>query len=325
MSREKQTEWYGRVMSMGTAEFAELREAVRARECSDMLGRNELSELASGLGREPVCPECGSKDAVKWGKSRSGEPRYLCKGCGSTFSLLTESVFASAKKHLREYALMLRLMSFNVPLDVVAGIVGVHHNTALLWRRKTFATVDEWQERAVLSGRVWIDEVYTFDCEMPSNHFGKNVRGHSKRKVCVCLAIDSRKSLVAFVAGHGIPTSEKIASALRGRIAPGSTIVHDGLHAHAKLIRELGVGEEIYKSTVKDEESLRAMALINSFSSWVKRYLGRFTGMRMACLQEYLNWFVYVFRVKEQDEKWPKDERIVRHLLLSKRKSTRRR
>jgi hypothetical protein len=44
------------------------------------------------------------------------------------------------------------------------------------------------------------------------------------------------------------------------------------------------------------------MLMINSFSSWAKRYLDRFTGMRTKYLQDYLNWFAYVFRVKEQDE-----------------------
>jgi hypothetical protein len=65
-------------------------------------------------------------------------------------------------------------MSFNVPLDVVASVIGIHHNTALLWRRKAFATVAEWQEGARLSGRVWIDEVYTFDYD---EHFRKMRRG----------------------------------------------------------------------------------------------------------------------------------------------------
>jgi transposase-like protein len=209
------------------------------------------------------------------------------------------------------------MMSFNVPLDVVASVVGVHHNTALLWRRKAFATVAEWQRKTRLSGRVWIDEIYTFDYGDPGDHFRKMRRGLSKRKVCVCIAIDCRESLVIFETGHGCPTSAELLRALKGHIEPGSTIVHDGLMAHRRLIEALGSADEVYKSTVKDEASLKAMLMINSFSSWAKRYLDRFTGMRTKYLQDYLNWFAYVFRVKEQDEKWPKTERLLRHLLLS--------
>lgn len=36
----------------------------------------------------------------------------------------------------------------------------------------------------------------------------------------------------------------------------------------------------------------------------------------MANLQSYLNWFVYLFRVKGVVGKWPKMGRILRHLVL---------
>ncbi|MBO5529003.1 MAG: hypothetical protein J6A47_06775 [Bacilli bacterium] len=66
------------------------------------------------------------------------------------------------------------------------------------------------------------------------------------------------------------------------------------------------------------------MQLISSFSSWVKRFLSRFTGTRTdEYLQGYLNWFAYLFRIKRQDEKYPKNERLPRHLLLTDAKLTR--
>ena len=36
----------------------------------------------------------------------------------------------------------------------------------------------------------------------------------------------------------------------------------------------------------------------------------------MTNLQSYLNWFVYLFRVKGAVEQWPKMDRILRHLIL---------
>ena len=59
------------------------------------------------------------------------------------------------------------------------------------------------------------------------------------------------------------------------------------------------------------------MALINNLCSWLKRYLFRFIGMDLDNLQSYLNWFVYLFRVKGNTDKWPKLERIMRHLVLN--------
>lgn len=214
---------------------------------------------------------------------------------------------------------MIRLMSYNVPLDLVAEQIGVHHNTALLMRRKLFETVNGWQQKVKLNGTVFIDEIYTFDSEIPKDHYGKNRKGLNKNKRCIFLAIDHYKNMVVFLVGSGMPTSRRISDALLPHLAKGviTKIVHDGLQAHHKAIKSAAVKDEIHKSIVKDEETLRAMVLVNSFCSWVKRYLSRFTGMDTSYLQDYLNWFVYLFRCKKQSEAWPRDERIIRHLLLS--------
>ena len=211
-------------------------------------------------------------------------------------------------------------MSFNVPLDLVAEQIFIHHNTSLLMRWKLFETVNNYQNKIKLKGTVYINEIYTFDSERPKNHFGLNQRGLNKDKCCVFLAIDQYKHMVIFFIGRGLPTSKKIKDALLPHLEDDAVtkIIHDGLHSHAKAIKKAaGVDDEIHRSNIKDEKELRAMLLINSFSSWVQRYLERFTGMNTEYLQDYLNWFVYIFRCKQQNEKWPRNERILRHVLLS--------
>ena len=56
--------------------------------------------------------------------------------------------------------------------------------------------------------------------------------------------------------------------------------------------------------------------MANDLGSWLKRCLWRFTGMDPANLQSYLNWFVYLFRVRQAEDIWPKTARVVRHLLV---------
>lgn len=80
---------------------------------------------------------------------------------------------------------------------------------------------------------------------------------------------------------------------------------------------ELSLGDESYKADVRDPAYLEAMALVHNLCSWVKRYLWRFTCMDPANLQPYLNLYVHLFRVKRDDERWPKTARVVRHLLTT--------
>ena len=123
------------------------------------------------------------------------------------------------------------------------------------------------------------------------------------------------KNTYAVICDHGKPSASRIFEVLKNHIVSGSTLVHDGERAHDKLIKELDLKEEFYKANTHDKEYLENMALINNMCSWLKRYIYRFIGMRMANLQSYLNWFVYLFRVKGAVEQWTKMDRI-RHLIL---------
>ena len=95
-----------------------------------------------------------------------------------------------------------------------------------------------------------------------------------------------------------------------------STLVHDADKSHEKLIKTLNLKEELNKSYLHDKQTQENMLMINSLCSWIKRFIYRYAGMKTKNLQRYLNWFVYLFRVKQANEKWPKNERILHHLLL---------
>jgi DNA-directed RNA polymerase subunit RPC12/RpoP len=82
MSREKKTRFHDLVSGMDGGSFDDLRGEVRARECREWLGEADLSEMAESLGRKPACPECGSLSCRPWGRSKSGERRYVCSDCG---------------------------------------------------------------------------------------------------------------------------------------------------------------------------------------------------------------------------------------------------
>ena len=121
--------------------------------------------------------------------------------------------------------------------------------------------------------------------------------------------------MVAIICGHGKPSSDCIYKTLHNHIRPNSIIVHDGEKAHNKLIRELNLKSEVYKANAKDSSYFEKIGLINNI--W------RFIGMYVENLQTYLNWFIYLQRCKRDNDKWPKSERILRHLILERTRYTR--
>ena len=121
--------------------------------------------------------------------------------------------------------------------------------------------------------------------------------------------------MVAIICGHGKPSSRRIYNSLKEHIVPGVTVIHDGDNSHNYLIQKLNLKSEVYIANNKDREYLRNMAMINNMCRWLKRYIWRFIGMEVKNLQSYLNWFVYLQRCKRDDEKWPKSNRILKHLV----------
>ena len=68
-------------------------------------------------------------------------------------------------------------MCHNASLRLIELTCGVSHPTAHLWRHKVFSTIDSWQEKVMLSGRVWIDEMYFNDTDLLHDLGRKPKRG----------------------------------------------------------------------------------------------------------------------------------------------------
>ena len=305
------------VFSLSDKDFELLQYAVATRKNREKYGVSNFEELAVKCNRVPTCPICGSDNAVSFGYSPEGLPRYRCSECGKHYTLLSNTIFHSTNKSFDTWALYLTLMTFNVPLEMAEEVCEMSHPTAMLWRQKVFATVDGYQEHLYLRDRVWIDETYVFDSTLLHDDNFKQKRGLSRNLICIVVAIDIHKNTYAVICGHGKPSATRIYKALKDHIVKGSTIVHDGEKAHNMLIEKLELVGEAYIADTKDKNYLENMALINNMCSWLKRYIYRFIGMRMDNLQSYLNWFVYLFRVKGAVDRWPKMERILRHLVLT--------
>ncbi len=71
------------------------------------------------------------------------------------------------------------------------------------------------------------------------------------------------------------------------------------------------------KADTRDPADLEHMAMVNTLCSWVRRYLRGYVGIDLKYLQSYLNWYAYLYRVKRDDEKWAKVERVLRHLFMA--------
>lgn len=312
------------VFGLDDTQYDLLCDCVNQRNDKELYGFSSYEEAALYYKRKPMCPRCESILYHKDGYTNAGYIRYRCLTCNCSYTLLSDSIFNSAKIPFHKLMNYIELMSFNVPLDLMCEVLDIASNTAELWRKKIFSTVNNYQEHLKLYDTIWIDETYIQDYTVLESNFDDNKpRGLSRTQICIVVAIDSYKNMVAIICGHGKPSSKRIYEALKDHIKEGSIVIHDGDNSHNYLIEKLNLNSIVYKANAKDENYLKNMALINNMCSWLKRYIWRFIGMEVDNLQSYLNWFIYFQRCKRDDETWPKTTRILRHLLLERTKYTR--
>lgn len=305
------------VSSLNAVDFDALCSAVEERRCRDLIGAGTFDEAIELWNPHPACPTCAFPDCARDGRTPAGHQRWRCPACGTAFSALSATVLEYGKKELPTWERFITCMCYNAPIDLAAEVCGISHRTAYEWRHRVFATIDGYQDRLVLSGRVWIDELYLADSDIVRSAEFTQKRGLSKNKICIAVAIDAFKNAVVETCGHGKPSSKRINDALLAHIAPGSVIIHDKERSHRALVKAAKCTDEAYKADIADPAYLEAMKLVNNLCSWLRRYLFRFPGMKKDNLQSYLNWFVYLFRVRRDEEKWPKTARVLRHLLIS--------
>lgn len=307
----------GMVSSLDADEFDALCSAVAERKCRNLIGVGNMDEAAEFWHPNPSCPSCGFPDALRDGKTPAGHQRWRCPTCGKAFSTLTGTVLEYLKKELPVWERFITCMCYNAPVDLIAETYEITHKTTFEWRHRALAMIDGYQDHLVLSGRVWIDELYLTDADIVRSADFVQKRGLSKSKICIAVTIDTFKNTVAIICGQGKPSSKRIKDALLSHIAPGSVIIHDKERSHPALVRAAKCADEAYKADVGDPAYLEAMKLANNLYSWLRRYLFRFPGMKKSNLQSYLNWFVYVFLVRRDEEKWPKTARVLCHLLIT--------
>ena len=144
----------GGVDALSDADFALLVDDVETRRCRELVGAGTYDEAARKWRPRPRCPSCSYEGCASDGSTPAGHRAWSCGRCGRKFNSLTGTVFENAKRALWRWVVFIRLMCFNVQLDACAELCGISHQTAWEWRHRVMATVDGYQDRIVLGGKV---------------------------------------------------------------------------------------------------------------------------------------------------------------------------
>ena len=203
---------------------------------------------AQGAGAPESCPRCGCPSFVRKGRNRDGSQRWLCRGCGSTFSAKTMSLLAYSKLAPEVWSDYVSDMLSGASLRACAELCGVSLKTSWFMRMRLcevmaratqpFRTGDavSWQVDGTYLSESLKGNRSRSALKMPRKAHGHggavHERGISSLKVCVVCGANDLGDSFCRLAGRGRPTDAGLAA-----LAGGAGALRARLHRRALGLR----------------------------------------------------------------------------------------
>ena len=237
------------------------------------------------------------------------------------FNPLTGTVFSDKKIPITEWiSYLLSLFEFHSIRSASrdnrnAGSTGKY------WLKKVFAVLEDCQKDVMLSGNVYVDEIFfSVVTRKIVEKNGKKLRGISRNKICVMVGIDNSGHIVINAEQTSKPSNKSTWAALGAHIKPNSHLIHDGEHSHSILVNRLNLTEEVHpvEETKGLEDKDNPLDPINNLHSFIKRFMKEHGGFNRSELQDWMNliWFI----LSEPDNRYDKVKVFIEKALLSPRK-----
>ena len=242
------------------------------------------------------CRYCNSKNIKKNGFTKNKVQKYYCNNCKRNFTATTGTIFENHKISITEWIEFL-LNIFNYGSTTLTSKVNKNSiNTSIFWLHKVFILLKHWQDSILLSGDVYIDEMfYKVIKEDIKTNEGKQLRGLSENQYCIGVGYDG-KNIIALVEGTGKPSSAKTKETFGKHIDYRSRLIHDDEKSHRELVKDLALEEERYNSFLlkKLDDKENPLRPINHQCDLIRQFLNTHSGFNREDLQDYLNLYCFM-------------------------------
>ena len=246
------------------------------------------------------CPYCGAEIFKRYGKTRIGVQRYKCLNadCSQTFLPTTGTIFDGHKISISEWIEYCLNLFRNVSVITDSWNNKNAFTTSRYWIEKLFLILNGYQDKIILSGKIWLDETYYSIMlkDVSLNENGTKPRGLSRNKICIGAATDEQHRVLLLSEGFGKPSQKISYTTFVDHITPNSLLIHDGEKSHQKLITALSLTDEKHptKETKGLEDFENPLDPVNHIHYLTKRFLYSHSGFDRSQIQDYLNLYSFI-------------------------------
>lgn len=266
--------------------------------------------ISSHRKNELFCEKCECK-FYKNGKTKNGVQKYICPGCKNTISETTNTIIHYSKLPFEVWSNVIDNLLDGFSLRRIAEENNISVLTSFRIRHKVLLALKTFVNNIELSGEIQSDEKY-FSINLkgtkPNNmpRFSKKrtstsspYRGISHHKICVVSSIDEDDNLLLKITGLGRCTTEMLEDSLGKKLKNAKSINADSASAYQEFCLTHNLKLNAVPSGFHSNGEIN-IAEINGVHSQLEIWLSKFRGVSTRHLQEYLDWFVYIFIMKKR-------------------------
>lgn len=273
--------------------------------------KNSNSKVISKFKGEKIfCYKCGCK-LYKNGKTKNGIQKYICSGCKKTLSQTTNTIICHSKLSFDIWSNIIDNLLNGFSLRRIAEENNISLLTSFRIRHKVLYSLKGFIENISLSGEIQSDEKYfsinlkgTKPKNMPRyskkrTSKGNGIKGISHHKVCVVSGIDDNDNLLLKIVGLGRCTTDMLKISLGQKLNQAKSVNADSASAYQDFCEEYNLTLHAIPSGFHSDGTFN-ISEINDIHSQLETWLSKFKGVSTRHLQEYLDWFVYIFTMKKR-------------------------
>ncbi|VAW47928.1 hypothetical protein MNBD_GAMMA03-1010 [hydrothermal vent metagenome] len=257
------------------------------------------------------CPDCQGRDIRANGKYKSVQ-RYYCKPCKKYFRETTGRLNFGLKKGalLKTY---LYHMLMGLSIKKCADFTGICVQTSFDWRHK-IASAFEQAVPESFSGVVESDDIFFLESgkgnrELPrkSRKRGSKAtkRGISDEQVAVVVTCDRTNNKELRVAKRGRISKKDLDDVFKGKLDNIETLctdTHRSYTAFAKS-KQLDHQKFIVSKGRRVKDKIYHVQNVNNTAMRLRKWMAPFNGVATKYLQNYLNWFMVLERIKNDNQR----------------------
>ena len=265
----------------------------------------------TGDSKAVTCPHCSEKRIRANGKLK-GVQGYLCNGCKKNFSETTGKFWYNIKKkdRLNRYLYCL-LSGYSIRKSAIETDISIQ--TSFDWRHKlltSFSTVSVEEFKGIVES----DDLFFAYSEKGNRYLDRKPKergekaskaGISAEKVAVVATCDRSGNKDFKVATRGRISKKDLDNVLKGKLDKADVLCSDSHRSYAAFAKENTIIHEKFNASkgLRTVNKVYHVQNVNNMDMRLRMFMDSFNGVATKYLQNYLNWFLVLEKIKNSTSK----------------------